>query len=284
MKLPFKIAVALKALAQGETIPQSQLKSPLIEGMIAEGIILRKLQGRTKAVLYVNNLSALAGYIQNHFGIADISTYITGYNDEELTRSQAIEIASNSKFKSIRTFKGFLVNCYAPIQVTLNKQPLVIHPATGTFTFIYDFENFIPPPQVTIVGIENPENFRYIEKQQAYFKDIQPLFVSRYPQSKDLVKWLTTIPNPYLHFGDFDFEGINIYLNEYKKHLGNSASFFIPDSIKQLLSDYGNHELYNKQFKRGPGPELVEEENIKALLTLLHAHKKVLEQEILIRL
>ena len=284
MKLPRKIALAIKALAQGETIPQSQLKDPLIEGMIAEGIILRKLQGRTKSALYVHDFKALASYIQNQFGISDISAYITGYSNEELSRSQAIEIASDSKFKSIRTFKGFLVNCYNPIPSALNNQPLIISPARGTFTFIYDFENFIPNPQVTIVGIENPENFRHIEKQQSYFKYIQPLFVSRYPQSKDLVKWLTKLPNHYLHFGDFDFEGVNIYLNEYKKHLGNSASFFIPDSIKQLLSDYGNHELYNKQFKRGPGPELVEEENIKALLTLLHAHKKVLEQEILIRL
>jgi hypothetical protein len=284
MKLPLKIALALKALTQGETIPQSQLKGPLIDGMISEGIILRKLQGRTKSALYVNDVNALTGYVQNHFGIADLSDYITGYSNEELSRSQAIEIASDSKFKSIRTFKGFLVNCYAPIRSTLNNQPLVINPATGTFAFIYDFENFIPPPQVTIVGIENPENFRHIEKQQSYFKNIQPLFVSRYPQSKDLVKWLINLPNPYLHFGDFDFEGVNIYLNEYKKHLGNKASFFIPDNLAQLLSAYGNAALYNKQFKRGPNPELIEEKNIKALLSLLHAHKKVLEQEILIQL
>jgi len=35
------------------------------------------------------------------------------------------------------------------------------------------------------------------------------LFVSRYPQtqSKDLLNWLQSIPNPYLHFGDFDLTG-----------------------------------------------------------------------------
>ena len=46
------------------------------------------------------------------------------------------------------------------------------------------------------------------------------LFVCRYPQSNDLIKWLQSIPNRYLHFGDLDFAGINIYLNEFKKYLG----------------------------------------------------------------
>jgi len=75
---------------------------------------------------------------------------------------------------------------------------LTVQPQEGTFTFIYDFENFSPSDDITIVGIENPSNFRHIQKQRKLFGEIQPLFVSRYPQRKDLVKWLQTIPNPYL--------------------------------------------------------------------------------------
>ena len=93
---------------------------------------------------------------------------------------------------------------------------MMLYPTEGTFQFIYDYERFILPADITIVGIENPENFRQISQQQYLFKDIKPLFVCRYPQnqSKDLLKWLQSIPNSYLHFGDFDLAGIGIYLNE----------------------------------------------------------------------
>ena len=40
------------------------------------------------------------------------------------------------------------------------------------------------------------------------------LLVSRYPQSKDLVTWLHTVPNHYVHFGDIDLAGIHIYLTD----------------------------------------------------------------------
>src|SRR5690606_17515230 len=119
----------------------------------------------------------------------------------------------------------------------------------GTFKFIYEYEKFILSPDITIVGIENPSNFRHIDKQKYLFSDIKPLFVSRYPQnqSKDLIKWLQSIPNNYLHFGDFDFAGIGIYLNEFKKHLAEKASFFVPDNIEELLKESGNKKRYDEQ-------------------------------------
>lgn len=83
--------------------------------------------------------------------------------------------------------------------------------------------------------IEDPSNFRHLQKQRKLFGDIHPLFVSRCPQSKDLIKWLQTIPNRYLHFGDFDFAGLNIYINEFKKHLHDIASFYLP---RQTLKKY----------------------------------------------
>jgi hypothetical protein len=52
------------------------------------------------------------------------------------------------------------------------------------FKFIYDFEKFIIPQDITIVGIENPENFKRIKKQKYLFENIQSLFISRYPQNQ----------------------------------------------------------------------------------------------------
>src|SRR5690606_14173094 len=219
-----------------------------------------------------------------HYGISNLQNYINTLQDIEITRADLIEVSSDSKQKSVRTFKGFLGNCFSPILATINKKSIVLNPTEGAFQFIYDFENFIIPDDITIVGIENPENFRYIEKQKTLFENIKPLFVSRYPQnqSKDLLKWLQAIPNNYLHFGDFDFAGIGIYLNEYKKHLGDKAQFFIPENIEFLLNNYGNRALYNKQ-KLNFEQQVIEEKKLTNLIALLHQYKKGLEQEILIK-
>jgi len=39
------------------------------------------------------------------------------------------------------------------------------------FQFIYDFENFVIDKDITIIGVENAENFRYIEKQKDLFQN-----------------------------------------------------------------------------------------------------------------
>ena len=99
--------------------------------------------------------------------------------------------------------------------------------------------------------------------------------------SKDLVKWLQTIPNRYLHFGDFDFAGLNIYCNEYKMHLKNKAKFFLPTDIEEILSAKGNRDNYNNQTIQFDRNE-IKEDNILTLLKLIEKYKKGLEQEIYI--
>jgi len=175
------------------------------------------------------------------------------------------------------------VNSYETIEAEINGKQILLQPQEGMFHFVYDYQHFLPHKSVTIVGIENPENFRFVKHQQYLFEGLKPLFVSRYPQSNDLVRWLQSIPNLYLHFGDLDFEGINIYLNEFKKHLGERASFFIPSNTFELLPLFGNRKLYDKQLSRAPSAELTGEIPIVKLLESFHRYKKVLEQEIFIK-
>ena len=282
MKLPVSIAEKLISLLNGEKIPFSKLKHEVIDLMIDNGILTVQLQGRSKKLVYLSNKELLAPFLINHLGIDNLGNYISGYLKAELSRSEAIEISSNSKLKSIRTFKGFLVNCYEPVECVLNNQVISIEPQEGTFTFIYDYLTFTPSPDITIVGIENPENFRQIQKQRKLFDNIRPLFVSRYPQNKDLIKWLMSISNDYLHFGDFDFAGLNIYMNEYKKHLQDKSSFFLPANIERLLSARGNRDNYTNQTIQFD-VQLVDEENVLILVRLIEKYRKGLEQELLIR-
>lgn len=92
---------------------------------------------------------------------------------------------------------------------------------------------------------------------------------------------MQTIPNPYLHFGDLDFAGIGIYLNEFKKHLGNRATFFIPGNTEELLGRYGNRELYDNQKSNFDERDI--ENSLKVLIESIHGYKKGTEQKVLIK-
>ena len=283
MKLSLGLAKKLLKLSSGESIPRSQLLYSAIQKMIDDDVIKVKIAGRSKKHLFVPNSEHFHNYIKNRFGINDIVEYIEKLEKGNLTRSEAVKIASNSKLTSIRTFKGFLVNCYHPIEATLHGKPIIIEPREGMFTFVYDFTEFVPNSHVTIIGIENSENFRQVKKQMYLFSNYKPLFVSRYPQtqSKDLRKWLLSIPNNYLHFGDFDFESINIYHNEFKKHLKERSTFFVPSNIGRLLKSNGSRELYNRQLNCKI--ENITENGTSDLLSLMHKYKKCLEQEFFVK-
>lgn len=245
------------------------------------GIIHRP--GKIRSTIQIIDNQQLKLFLKNHFYIDDLELYIETLKRENLIRADLVAVATDSKVRNLRTFKGFLINCYAPLPASLNNQQISIFPYEGTFNFIYDYETFIPHPDITIVGIENPENFRHIGRQKYLFTPIQPLFVSRYPQyqSKDLIRWLQSIPNPYLHFGDFDLAGIGIYLNEIKKHLDQRAQLFIPEDIDKLIKKLGSKKRYDDQ-KLNFNSNIIVEEKIKQLIESIHRHKKGLDQEIFI--
>ena len=130
---------------------------------------------------------------------------------------------------------------------------MIVAPEEGSFLFIADWQTFTIPQDVIVVGVENMENFRMIHQQRALFNQTigsdRLLFVSRYPQSNDLRSWLQSIPNRYVHFGDFDLAGIHIFLTEFHRYLGNKASFLIPADIEQRLAR-GSAARYNVQYNR----------------------------------
>jgi len=284
MKLTLSVAQKLLLLKEGEKLPFSKLKHAIIVDMISNGVLGKEIQGRSKSRIFLSEPNSLVRYLKNHFGIDNLAEYVTAFQKGDLSRAEAVDVSSNSKLKPGRTFEGFLVNSYQPIECTLNGKSISIHPRPGTFMFICDYRNFHPPSTATIIGVENAENFRCIEKQKYLFKDINPLFVSRYPQnqSKDLLKWLQVIPNDYLHFGDFDFSGLNIYWNEYKVYLSDSSRFFVPENMEAFMIEKGNRDLYDRQKVLFPESE-VEEVGLVEVLKCIRKHKKGLEQEVFIQ-
>lgn len=201
------------------------------------------------------------------------------------SRAEQAFLTGNSKLVSARSCPGFPVNTYEPLLCSLNGIALTIAPPEGSFLFISDWQQFAMPHDVTVVGIENMENFRLIRRQHALFSALFParrlLFVSRYPQSTDLRSWLQSIPNPYVHFGDFDLAGIHIFLTEFRKHLGERASYLVPPDIEARLQQ-GSAERYEAQYHRfrtlsSTIPSL------QRLITLIHHYHRCYDQEGYIR-
>lgn len=282
MKLPLRIAKRVQQLLQpGESIAGSAMQHTSVTKMLEDGLLQKKQVGKSKALLFIPHKENVPAYLSNHFGINDLNVYIHTLESEEQSRAINISTSGNSKLQPVRTFKGFLINSYDTIHAELNGKPFVIDPAAGIYIFIHDHENFIPAADVTIIGIENPENFKEIEKQRYLFPGLKPLFVSRYPQSNDLVKWLSSIPNNYLHFGDLDFAGIEIFETAFKKYVGARASFFVPENTELLLQQFGNRDLFNRQYNPAKNYHHASQ-NVQSLLHLLLKYKKVLEQEVFI--
>ena len=199
------------------------------------------------------------------------------------SRAQMVGAMGDSKYHHVRTFRGFLVNSYSPIEASLNGQTMMINPMEGSMTFINAPESFEFPKDVLVVGMENAENFMLIRKQKYLFDSLYPnkriLFVSRYPQNalSDLREWLLRIPNHYIHFGDFDLAGIHIYLSEFYAYLGDRASFLIPGDIEERLK-VGNSRLYDQQYEKFKDMK-VSDARVQPLVDMIHCYCRGYEQE-----
>ena len=252
MKITSSLIDKLIRLRSGESLPSSALRGEWVEELLSDGVLISRSYGSRSSIIAASpkTLEQSLMHINERLGHLDKMKETL---DAEATRSEQAAGTGNSKLVTARSCPGFPVNSYEPIICCLNGKELVINPQEGTFLFIADWHSFAIPYDVTVVNIENMENFRLIRRQQSLFASAlagkRLLFVSRYPQSSDLRTWLQTIPNQYVHFGDFDLAGIHIFLTEFQKHLGARASFLIPRDIEQRIK-HGSAERYNDQYPK----------------------------------
>lgn len=251
MKITKALIEKLTRLEKGDVLPASSLKGDWVDQMQADGILLTITHGSHKSIRVTDSIS-FRHYLASQYDIFDLERTHDLLLKDDIDRALLVDVTGNSKFLPHRTFTGFLVNSYQPIGAMLSGRALTILPPDGTFLFISDYKHFSIPEDVVIVGVENAENFRYVSRQKYLFDGFNKvIFVSRYPQeqSKDLLQWLSSIPNKYVHFGDFDLAGINIFITEFYRHLGDRASFLIPSDIELRLKN-GSSKRYNDQLAR----------------------------------
>lgn len=274
------INTSLQALLAGEQVAGSKISGRLLEELLAEGLLSVISHGSRKSYR-ARDTEALKRFLLDK----DERYRILEVNQNDSRASMAKD-TGNSKLISVRSCPGFPVNSYEPVECFLCGEPFTVNPQEGSFLFVSEWEKLTIPEDVVVIGIENMENFRMIRKQRAFFEEYlqthgfssRVLFVSRYPQSTDLRRWLSSIPNHYLHFGDFDLAGINIFLTEFQQYLGKKhSSFLIPDDIESRLKT-GSRKRYDEQYSRfkdirSDMPEL------QRLIDMIHRERKGYDQE-----
>lgn len=279
MKKTAALIEKLIRLANGDALPASSLKGDWFDQMQSDGILVT-MTHRSRKSLRVADVASFRHYIASQYDIRDLERTRKLLSVEDASRAEQVAVTGDSKFLSHRTFTGFLVNSYQPINTVLNGEPLTVFPSQGCYLFVADYQHFSVPEDVVIVGVENAENFHYVDYQKSLFKDYEKvLFVSRYPQeqSMDLLKWLQSIPNQYVHFGDLDLAGIAIYEKEYHCHLGERASFFVPIDFEKRISE-GSSKRYNAQYNKFRDLK-VKDLRLQKLLDCIHRYHKGYDQE-----
>lgn len=274
------VSASIQALLAGEQVAGSKLNSGLLDELLAEGLLLVVSRGSR-----ISYRARDAGALERFLMDKDERYRILEVNASDSRALMATE-TGNSKLVMVRSCPGFPVNSYEPIKCSLDGNPFEVSPREGCFLFVSDWEKFTIPEDVVVVGIENMENFRMIRRQRTFFDKYlhdhdlsdKVLFVSRYPQSTDLRKWLCTIPNHYLHFGDFDLAGINIFLFEFQQYLGKErSSYLIPDDIESRLKA-GSRKRYDEQYCRFKDIKSDECE-LQQLIDLIRHERKAYDQE-----
>ena len=283
MKKTKTLLKLLIKLADGKSIPASSLNTEIAQQMLQDRILVVVPHGSYQSLRAID-VNTFRHYLASQYDIRDLEAQLSLMENEQIDRASQVRVSGDSKLIRHRTFQGFLVNSYQSIPATLNGKPITIQPPEGSYMFISDYEHFLIPSDVIVVGIENSENFRYIQRQQSFFEhnissEGRLLFINRYPQEQhqDLISWLKSIPNCYIHFGDLDLAGIAIYQNEYFRHLGDKCSFLIPDDYEARISQ-GSRERYDTQLPQY-GNMIIKDDRISDLLSCIHRYHRGYDQE-----
>ncbi len=282
MRLTLRLIETLQRLIEGETVAFSSLSRSLSDPLVSEGLLTIAHHG-TRCLLRAPNPDALKMALPR-FNEALCNLDIAGeIADGHGSRALQAGVSGNSKTRAARSCPGFLVNSYEDVECQLNGNLISINPPMGSATYIADWKTFIPPTCALIVGVENMENFLMIRRQKELIESFMKaeetvvLFVARYSFSSDLTEWLRIISNRYMHFGDFDLAGIDIFLSQFRPAVGDRGTFLIPDDIETRIS-HGSRQRYDEQYSRYASLSTTDLD-LARLIAIIHRHRRAYDQE-----
>lgn len=280
MNITIEQAKLLKELSEGKKVPLSRLKARIFQQLIQEQVLLRQKESHGWNI-YTDQPQSLLNYLYNHYIRCTLDEYIER-GQAAPSRSNNIRMSGDSKLKETELWQGFYFKVSEPIHAQWQGKPLTLLPyPEGIPVFMPQPETLSLPEDVTVVMIENSENFLKIETQLPLFQGLKCFFVSFYPREQHsyFIEWLQKQPNNYVHYGDFDFAGIHIYQSQYKKYVSGESHYLVPSGLLPLFRRYGKRALYNNQLSLQALIK-ADEPGISELLEIIKREHKGLEQEI----
>ena len=210
----------------------------------------------------------------NLFSVQDIEHYVTKILNDTPDRAIIQHFRNDTKEKESQSLRGLYISSLSFLQIKIDNEVVDIVPHNGLGYFCFYTQKIEIDEDTVIVGVENYQVVWFAKRYKEFFKEKKALFVVINPY---MLEWIEDLSNEYIHFGDYDIAGINIYLQKVLPRLkkAKKSSFFIPENIEELLGKYGNNKLYEKQIK---DINTIDEDLIK-LKNLIVKYKKGLEQE-----
>ncbi|MFA9238897.1 MAG: hypothetical protein ACEQSQ_03265 [Candidatus Paceibacteria bacterium] len=273
---------AIKILLEDKYVTKTLFGSKkLLEELIGCNCVY--VSGKPQQI-YLNDEEALLGVIKSNGykvnSIEDLDYFIE--EKEPKSRDEIADNYSHTKRVESKSFNGLMVSVFDKLEVIYNEKKQYFYPLEGSGLFVHYTSKLQLDDDVIVVGVENPQVVWYINKYKHLFnKEKKYLFlcISEYKTTYQY-KWLESFCGEYIHFGDFDLAGINIYLNAIVPKLkkAKSHSFLIPDNIYEIIKkknymlDYSNQTRYlNITSKK--------DKDLQKLIEFIKNNKITIEQE-----
>lgn len=271
-------ALKLQSLINREEVNKSSMSGPVFSELIAAGHFTWIRKGKGGRGSYrARNPEYLSKAIRQIWQIDDLGEYIAFLEKEDKDRTDVQKMLGGTKEHQTSTFQGFLVHSTDTIPYDLSGRHGSLPLAEGSYLFISDYVTFRIPEDVVVVYVENFTCFRLIERYQYLFKPGRYIYISRLLSSNAFKEWIKTIPNRYIHFGDFDLAGIDIYLHFYNE-IGERASFLIPEDIEERIMKYGNSKLFYKHEDKYHNMA-VTDMRVQPIVDIINKYRMGYEQE-----
>ncbi|MEI6892186.1 MAG: hypothetical protein V5783_08455 [Pontiella sp.] len=278
-KISRSFAQNLLRLMAGEILPGSAFGNRRqLDKLEEDRVVGRMVTGRNRSSIRCPDVSALENYLRLHFGITDLEAYLELFDQDACDGEDSLKATTSTKTFRHQSLQGFFIKSFAT-ELRIRDVSLEALP-DGVEYFVRDFSALQVPESALVVGVENPECFIKAERLLHLFPQEDLVFVLRY-YGKSSVRWLKSIPNNYLHFGDFDPAGIAIYRTEFWSALGDGrCRFFVPEGIETLIQS-GDPDLYDRQRHLWPAED-VSQADLAMLLHWIQRYGRGAEQESLL--
>lgn len=286
MKYSAKTIRTLIRLRDGDAVNEGEFRSgqmkEVLDALTRQNALsfvrIGRSRGAYKAITPERFTAACVDYDRT---LSDLEAALGLAENEISSRADKVALFGNSKQDGAdRTVKGFTILGDRDLIVRYQKREYILNPTTGLH--IIDRSALALPEQVTIIVVENAEclyDLRWIPNVGLPPENGPYVILCRFPICEEAKRWLETIPNRILYFGDFDLAGIRIYETEFKRRLGDRISFVVPVDIESRIQRSGNPALYSKQVNEGFANLKSDSGELTELISLIHSLQSTYEQE-----